>query len=309
MPKRKGSCKIRLEHALFAGALSLARVSPPRALALERRALVALLRLGGRRHAQRVARNLALSFPGAAPAWRQDLQGRIYDHFAAVFLELAHAFGRNATRAVLERARVSGMENLERALGKGHGAVVFSAHFGNWEWLPLLLSDRLGRPVHSVARPMDNPLIEARVRAFREALGSRIIYKQGSLRTILKRLAENEVVYLLIDQNAVAREGVFVDFFGRPAATVATPAQLHLKKGIPLVPAFLHYEKEEVVLEVLPEIGFSARGDEPAAVTRLTQELTRLIEEQVRRFPEQWLWFHDRWRTRPPEQGGSHESP
>lgn len=309
MPKQKGSCKIRLEHALFAGALSLARVSPPWALALERRALVALLKRGSPRHARRVARNLALSFPEAAPAWRQDLLGRIYDHFGSVFLELARAFGRRDIRSVLERARVSGMENLQCALGKGRGAIVFSAHFGNWEWLPPLLSDRLGRPVHSVARPMDNPLIEAKVRAFRESLGSRIIYKQGSLRTILKRLAENEVVYLLIDQNAVAREGVFVDFFGRPAATVATAAQLRLKKGIPLVPAFLHYEPGAVVLEVLPEIGCAAGGDDPAAVTRLTQELTRLIEEQVRRFPEQWLWFHDRWRTCPQEQGGSHESP
>jgi KDO2-lipid IV(A) lauroyltransferase len=309
MPKPKGSCKLRLEHALFAGALSLARVSPPWALALERRALVALLKRGSRRHARRVAANLALSFPGAAPAWRRDLQGRIYDHFGAVFLELARACGRGGARAVLERARISGMENLERALARGRGAIVFSAHFGNWEWLPLLLSDRLGRPIHSVARPMDNPLIEAKVRAFREALGSRIIYKRGSLRTILKRLAENEVVYLLIDQNAVAREAVFVDFFGRPAATVATAAQLYLKKGVPLVPAFLHYEPDAVVLEVLPEVGFSARGNDPAAVTRLTQELTRLIEAQVRRFPEQWLWFHDRWRTSPQQQGGSHENP
>lgn len=309
MPKRKGSCRIRLEHALFAGALSLARVSPPWALELERGALAALLKRGSRRHARLVSRNLALSFPEAAPAWREGLQERIYRHFSAVFLELARAFGRRDARAVLERSRVSGMDNLERALGKGRGAIVFSAHFGNWEWLPLLLSDRLGRPIHSVARPMDNPRIEAKVRAFREALGSRIIYKQGSLRTILKRLAENEVVYLLIDQNAVAREGVFVDFFGRPAATVATAAQLGLKKGIPLVPAFLHYEEGAIVLEVLPEAGIPSRGDGPAAVTRLTQGLTRLIEEQVRRFPEQWLWFHDRWRTRPQGQGGSHESP
>ncbi len=79
------------------------------------------------------------------------------------------------------------------------------------------------------------------------------------------------------------REGVFVDFFGRPAATVTTVAQLYLKKRIPVVPVFLHYEGEEIVLDVLPEIDFPAAGDDPAAVTALTQKMTRLIEDQVRR--------------------------
>jgi KDO2-lipid IV(A) lauroyltransferase len=306
MQQKKSSFKVGLEHALFAGMISLVRISPSWALRLERKLLVFFLKKASPRHSRLVAANLARAFPADDAGRRDDLKTRVYEHFGKVFMEILRTFSRNDPRAVLARTRIRHAEILERALEKRRGVIVFSAHFGNWEWIPLVLRDRLDREIHSIARPMDNPRIEGKVREFREAMGSRVIYKQGSLRTILKRLAGNGVVYLLIDQNTVPREGVFVDFFGRQAATVTTVAQLHLKKRIPVVPVFLHYEGEEIVVNVLPEIDSPAAGDDPAAVTALTQEMTRLIEDQVRLYPEQWFWFHDRWKTRP--QGETHES-
>jgi len=306
MQQKKGSFKLRLEHALFAGMISLVRVSPAWVLDLERKLLVFFLKKASPRHARLVAANLSLAYPAEAPARRAELQARIYDHFSRVFMEIVRTFARRDPQAILARTSINHGEILERALEKGRGVIVFSAHFGNWEWIPLALGQRLGREIHSIARPMDNPLIENKVRQFREAMGSRVIYKQGSLRTILKRLGGNGVVYLLIDQNTVPREGVFVDFFATKAATVTTVSQLILKKGIPAVPVFLHYEKDAIVLDVLPEVEFPGAGAGADDVVGLTQELTRLIEAQVRRFPEQWFWFHDRWKTRP--QGEVHES-
>ena len=299
MQQPKVSFKRRLEYALFAGLISLIKYSPPRLLGLERKALVFFLKEGSPRHARLIAHNLALAFPEADPPRRDGLKKGIYDHFGRIFVEIARTFARRNPGAILARTRVQRLDILQRALEKKRGVIVFSAHFGNWEWIPLILSDRLGRNVHSIARPMDNPLVENKVRAFREAMGSRVIYKQGSLRTILKRLAANELVYLLIDQNTVPREGVFVDFFAHPASTITTVSQLYLKKGIPVVPVFLHYEGEAIVLDILPEIDYAPGGDAAAAMAGLTQQLTWLIEAQVRKFPEQWLWFHDRWKTRP----------
>jgi Kdo2-lipid IVA lauroyltransferase/acyltransferase len=299
MQQQKVSFKRRLEYALFAGMISLINYSPPWLLNLERKSLIFFLKKGSPRHARLIAHNLALAFPDA-PAPRLDgLKRSIYDHFGRIFIEIARTFARGNPGSILARTRVNHMDILERALEKKRGVIVFSAHFGNWEWIPLVLRDRLGKHVHSIARPMDNPLIEKKVREFREAMGSRVIYKQGSLRTILKRLAANELVYLLIDQNTVPREGVFVDFFANKASAITTVSQLYLKKGIPVVPVFLHYEGDAIVLDVLPEIDYASGGDAAAALTELTQQLTWLIEAQVRKFPEQWFWFHDRWRTRP----------
>ncbi len=299
MPPPKDSFKCRAEYALFSGLICLIKRLPLCALGLARKVLVFFMKKGSPRHSQLISRNLALAFPDATQVWRDDLKEKIYSHFGGMFMDIARVFSRRDTGAVLEHTRVEHIEFLQRALEKKRGVVVFSAHFGNWEWIPLILRDRLGRDIYSIARPMDNPRIESRVREFREAMGSRIIYKQGSLRTILKRLAANEIVYLLIDQNTVPREGVFVDFFATKATAVTTVSQLYLKKQIPVVPVFLHYEGGEILLDVLPEIDYPVGSEDPAALIELTQRLTARIEEQVRKFPEQWFWFHDRWKTRP----------
>ncbi len=299
MQKKKGSFKLRLEYTLFAGLVSLVKYSPYFLLELEKKALVFLLKIGSPRHSRLITRNLFLAFPGTSPEQRSGLKKKIYAHFGRIFMEIARIFAHNNPQAILARTRVNHMEILERALEKKRGVIVFSAHFGNWEWIPLILRDRLGKDVHSIARPMDNPLIEVKIKEFRETMGSRIIYKQGSLRTILKHLGCNEIIYLLIDQNTVQREGVFVDFFANKATAITTVSQLYLKKNIPVVPVFLHYEGAEIVLDVLPEIAFPAASQNPAALTELTQQLTWLIEAQIKKFPEQWFWFHDRWKTKP----------
>ncbi|MBN2346499.1 MAG: lysophospholipid acyltransferase family protein [Candidatus Aminicenantes bacterium] len=299
MQEKRVSFRQRLEYALFQGMVWLLDHSPSWLRRLEAKALGGVLKMGSPRHARLVARNLELAFPAAGKRWRSALEKAVYRHFSRVFIELAHAVACRDRRFILERTQIIHLEILERVLEKKRGVIVFSAHFGNWEWIPPILSARLGKEICSIARPMDNALIEKRVRAFREALGSRIIYKRGSLRTILKRLENNEIVLLMIDQNTVPREGVFVEFFGRKATAVTSVSQLHLKRGIPAVPLFLHYEGRQIVLEVLPEVQYGGDGDAPEAVGRLTQQLTSLIEAQVRRFPEQWFWFHDRWKTRP----------
>jgi KDO2-lipid IV(A) lauroyltransferase len=299
MQHKKVSFKRRLEYALFAGMIPLIQYAPPWILNLKKKALVFFLKKGSPRHARLIARNLALAFPDVAAPQLEILKQSVYDHFGRIFIEIARTYSRRDSRAILSRTQVHGMEILERALEKKRGVIIFSAHFGNWEWIPLILRDRLGKDVHSIARPMDNPLIEKKVRSFREALGSRVIYKQGSLRTIFKLLGANEMVFLLIDQNTVQREGVFVDFFGKKATAITTVSQLYLKKGIPVVPAFLHYEGEAIVLDILPEIDYAPGGGATNALGALTQQLTGLIEAQIRKFPEQWLWFHDRWKTRP----------
>ncbi|MCX6558502.1 MAG: lysophospholipid acyltransferase family protein [Candidatus Aminicenantes bacterium] len=299
MLRKKISFKHRLEYSLFVAVIFLIKYSPAWCVAGWSRALVFFLKKGSRKHARLIAENLAAAFPAASAESLADLQKKIYRHFGRMFVEIARTFARCDPQAVLSRSRILHPEVIERALQKKRGLVVFSAHFGNWEWIPLILHTHLGCDIHSIARPMDNPCLEKKVRAFREAMGSKIIYKKGSLRTILTRLGDNQIVYLLIDQNTVPREGVFVDFFARKASTNTAVAQLYLKKNIPVVPVFLHYDGDEIILDVLPEIDFRAAADGSDGLLELTQQMTGLIEAQIKKFPEQWLWFHDRWKTRP----------
>ena len=306
MPQKKVSFKHYLEYAFFAALIAMIKYSPARIIPAEIKVVIFLLKKASRKHSRQIDHNLANAFPTATPGSLEELKKNIYNHFGNVFVEIIRTFARRNPQAILDRTRIIHPEVLEQALQKKRGLIIFSAHFGNWEWLPLILHTRLAKDIYSIARPIDNPLIEKKVRKFRETAGAKIIYKHGSLRTILTRLSRNEIICLLIDQNTVSREGIFVDFFAKKASAITTVSQLYLKKNIPVVPVFLHYEGQEIVLEVLPEIDYSGRANENDDLLALTQQMTGMIETQIRKFPEQWLWFHDRWKTKP--QGATHEN-
>jgi KDO2-lipid IV(A) lauroyltransferase len=102
------------------------------------------------------------------------------------------------------------------------------------------------------------------------------------------------------------KDGIFVDFFGRPAATTTVVAALAVKTGCALIPC--HTEiglrgRYRMIYD--PPLAWSPSGDRQADIVQLTQELTRHIEVWVRRVPEQWLWIHRRWKTAPSGGGGS----
>ena len=99
----------------------------------------------------------------------------------------------------------------------GRGVLVATAHLGNWE-LSAFAHALMTSPMNVVVRPLDNPLIDRLVERRRALTGNRPIGKKDFARSILKALAANQAVGILIDQNAGLEDGTFVDFFGLPAS-------------------------------------------------------------------------------------------
>jgi KDO2-lipid IV(A) lauroyltransferase len=286
---------------MFVAFIFIIKLSPRFLFNLNKKLLCALFRKFGKKHSRIIDKNLEIAFPGIDGEELAALKGNIYNHFATIFLENIYLYARKKPQKILKDITVNRIDILESALKKEKGIILFSGHFGNWELIPYILSRHLQRRITSIAREMNNPLVERVILKFREYMGSDIIYKKGSMRTILNLLKKNNIVLLLIDQNTVVREGVFVDFFSQKVSAVTSVSQLHLKKKIPIVPAFLHYEKKKIVLDILDEIQFNGGGNHGDDVKKLTQECTTMIEHQIRQHPEQWFWFHNRWKTKPPE--------
>ena len=301
MPQKKITFKHRLEYTGFMAFVLLIKLSPLFLVRWNQKLLGFLLGKISKKHPGVVAKNLKIAFPRYSPGETDRLVQRIYRHFYSILIEIVCIYVKSRPGKILKPIEILHPEVLERALAKNKGVILFSAHFGNWELIPFILSRKLDRKLNSIARPMDNPLVERRVKQFREYMGSCVIDKRNAIRTILKRLENNEIVYLLMDQNTIAREAVFVDFFGEKASAVTSVAQLHLKWAIPIIPIFLHYEQDKIVLELLAEVDAGASGtNKKEEVKRVTQLCTSIIEEKVRQFPEQWFWLHNRWKTRPP---------
>jgi KDO2-lipid IV(A) lauroyltransferase len=128
--------------------------------------------------------------------------------------------------------------------------------------------------------------------------GNHLISKRDIARPILKALAANQAVGILIDQNSSADAGVFVDFFGMPACSGTGFAKLAARSGAAVIPGFALWSAPErrYVLRFYPPIPIT--GD----ATRDTEALQRTLEGIVRAHPDQWLWIHRRWKTRPPDE-------
>jgi KDO2-lipid IV(A) lauroyltransferase len=288
-----------VEYLFFRLFTVAVRLTPAFLRHLDARLLAFLFPRLSRRHHQQVMRNLEVAFPGWTQAQHRRLQTRINAHFSRVLVDLAAMMASPAPEKNLRNLRISGSHHLEQALALGRGAVVFSAHLGHWELLPGGIRQVVQAPVVTVARPLDNRRIDRRIRTFRERMGSRLINKRGAMRAILKALDNHETILMLIDQNAVAREGVFVDFLGKKASTITSAAQIHLRRQTPLVPAFVTVVNRTPVLEFHPAIDYASTNDPDRDVAALTQRCTAEIEAAVLRTPEQWFWFHNRWKTRP----------
>ncbi|MFP4081266.1 MAG: lysophospholipid acyltransferase family protein [Candidatus Aminicenantes bacterium] len=192
---------------------------------------------------------------------------------------------------------VEGEKNLDQALNQGRGVLLFSAHYGNWEIASFFFSQKGKLKV--IARPLDNKLLDKQLQKIRKNLGSEVISKYQATRPILHSLGAKEMVAFLIDQNVLHSQAVFVDFFGKKAATTPSLATFFSRTRAPLVPAFCYpLSSDRYVLKIHPPVHVSQKGH-PEDVLKITQICTKIIEAQIRKNPNYWFWFHRRWKTRP----------
>jgi KDO2-lipid IV(A) lauroyltransferase len=221
-----------------------------------------------------------------------------------VLLDILWMEGR-PVEELLALADIEGLEHMTAAVARGRGVVSPLAHLGNWEFQGVTTAPLIG-PSAVVARPLDNPALDRRLVSFRASTGNIVIYKRRALSQVLKNLHEGRVVGIVVDQNVQAKDGIFVQFFGRPAATTTVAAALALKTGCPIVPARCVLRGNGRYRRVYgPPVEWSSSGRRGDDVGRLTQDIASIIEGWIRETPEQWLWLHRRWKTQPLSSRGA----
>ena len=246
---------------------------------------------------RRVAlRNLAMALPELPAAERARIADGVFRSIARLLVSFAK-FPSIRADNISSWIRAEGQEHFQNAVRAGHGMLFATAHLGNWE-LSAFAHALITGPMNVVVRPLDNPLIDALVERRRALSGNVPIFKKDFARTILKALAANQAVGILIDQNASLENGVFVDFFGVPASASVGFAKIAARSGATVIPGFALWSETErrYILRFYPPVTMT--GD----ATHDTQALQTQLEEVIRAYPGQWLWIHRRWKTRPPGQ-------
>ncbi len=257
-----------------------------------------------RRHRQIIEKNLeiALQLKPASPESLQ-LQDEIAQQLGYNLCELLLLQNPAYRRLLQQNLEVSGLEHLDLIQAEKSGAILVSAHYGNWE-LSGFFSKVIMKPIAGVAKPIKNkPRLYAAIKKTREEMGFTLLDKKGSAGALVRRLRKGGIIAMLIDQRARKRYRIWAPFFGHQVATIPSPAVLGRLSGCPVIPIFstrirpLHHR-----FTIKEPIFIPKTGDSREIVDEYTERLNHIIEEQIRSDPAQWFWPHDRWRKiKPPD--------
>ncbi|HEX8170074.1 MAG TPA: tetraacyldisaccharide 4'-kinase [Thermoanaerobaculia bacterium] len=244
-----------------------------------------------RRRDQLAMRNLAMVFPERGRRELRAIADAAWRHFgreALLTLQAQHL----SLEELTERCPFVGEEMLTESIARGKGTLLLTAHWGGWEIAGLALMSRVHN-VLTVARPLDNELLERDLQRMRARTGAAMIDRRHAARSLLKGLAGNAVVVLLPDQAVLPREGVLVPFLGHPAWTTPAPAKMAIRAGATIVFAFCIPDGLRHRVEFETAIPAGEESDPVALTARINDIFARRIRER----PELWLWMHDRWKA------------
>jgi len=246
-----------------------------------------------------VLANLRVAFPEKSIKELKNIGLRTYQNFAKMVFEYSR-FPLLKKESIPGDWEVEGREHMDRALERGKGVIMVAGHFGNWEYMGACLA-QLGYPIAFLVGEQHNKLIDDMMNRNRELMGIRIIHMGIAVRGVIKTLRNNGIIALLSDQDA-GRQGVFVNYFGKPSSTHQGPAIFALKTGATIIFASairLPRGRHKMVLERLCFDHLDGIANEN--IHEATQAYTTLLENKVREYPDHWFWMHRRWKRKPPE--------
>ncbi len=212
--------------------------------------------------------------------------GLVSEHFASLgrrFVEVA----------LLERMLAAGriqvppeaVDALRAPLQVGRGALVLTAHFGNWELLGAAVA-RAGLEIHSVAAQMGGGPLHRWLARARAAAGLTLHPPGGGARSAVERLQGGGLLAIFFDL-ATRERARDLPFFGRPTAFSRTSERLHAATGaVPLL-----------VLPVREGNGYRVTAEPLTSDDPLAEAVARL-EAAVHAAPAEWVWLVDRWPGR-----------
>jgi KDO2-lipid IV(A) lauroyltransferase len=252
-----------------------------------------------KRH-QLMLTNLRNAFPEKSEAEIQEIalaswgnMGRL----AAEYVFLDRLFDFDYLSKEPGRVEVSGIPIFIDLLENPRPFIVFTAHTGNFELLPVA-GAAFGLHVSVLFRPPNNPYVAKRVFDFRSArMGKLVPSHAGSSFALARQLEAGQGVGVLVDQKF--RKGLKTKFFGLDAKTNPLLGKLVRQFNCEVYPArCIRLSGNRYRLEIEPKLAMPRDSNGNLDMVATAQLLNDKVESWVREYPEQWLWYHDRWKIK-----------
>ena len=219
---------------------------------------------------------------------------KVYHNLIQTVIEILNLTKVN--KAFIKKyVEVVNLERIENASRSGRGTILLTAHFGDWE-LSSLTSAMHGFPILVLAREQKMKRVNELLNQVRESKGCKVVRKGISTKNILRALYNKDMVGILADQDA-GRNGVFVNFFGRPASSHAGAMEMAKRTNSIVLPNFIvrvNGPYHKLFLEEYIDLSNGESGTKDGL-----QKFANILESYVRQYPDQWLWLHKRWKSTP----------
>ena len=217
---------------------------------------------------------------------------KIYGNYGRILAEypFLKAFRNSKLNKFIE---IDGLENLNKIKREKRRAVFISGHFNNFELMALQI-EKAGINLCAIYRPLNNVFLNKTMEEIRENFICKNQIKKGrsGTRQIIENIKKGNSVALMIDQRV--REGIKINFFGKPASTTTIPAQLIKKYKCDLVPIYIERRKNNYFKMFVSE---PIKIGNNKSIKEITEHLNKILEKMILKNVDQWIWTHDRWKT------------
>ncbi|MCX7705190.1 MAG: lysophospholipid acyltransferase family protein [bacterium] len=220
---------------------------------------------------------------------------RIYRNFGIYMVEFFQIPKWNR-EMVQKKVEVVNIHYLDHVLEKSKGAIVLTAHLGNWE-LAGVVTSLLGYNLSAVALPFKNEKIALVFVRRRKSKGVNVILTGANPKEYLRALKKNGVIAILGDR-LFTEKGICVKFMGKDTFLPRGPATLAVKCNAGYLAGFLIRKKRGKYMLVFDRPMEMPDTDEQQKVQSLVEQGARYLEKYIMKYPDQWLNFSKMWDTK-----------
>lgn len=193
-------------------------------------------------------------------------------------------------KAKLEKliSKTQGIENLDRALTQKKGAILITAHLGNWDLAGVYLAS-LGYPLTAVVENI--PEMSNLHNFFRTKSGMETVFT-FEVKKMLNALHQNRILVLLADRDLTNR-GIIVNFLSGRKKIPTGPAAFTLKHQVPILFGYFVLDEKRKKYQAYISEPYYPKNN--LTNTALTQFIANQLSNYIKQFPTQWFVFQDEW--------------
>ncbi|MWB77296.1 lauroyl acyltransferase [Pseudooceanicola sp. 216_PA32_1] len=237
----------------------------------------------------RVRDNLARVWPDMPKAEVERLVREVPDNAGRTLIEI---YSGDDVRKRLPDFPLEGpgLAAFEAEVAAGRPIICVSGHFGNYTMFRAAMAVKYGQ-MAALYRPLNNVYFNRHyVAAMLDNATPLFPRTRRGLAEMVKFLRQGNMVAMLHDQHFST--GATLEFFGHPAQTALSPAELALKYGAAVFPIYNIRQPDGLSFRMVVEEAIPHSDPET-----MTQAMNDSLEAMIRQYPEQWLWIHRRWKA------------